>query len=107
MGDEIDSQRERFSAILRQGVSAGAVTLDEYDSKLGAIYSAQGIAELESLVPWALAPRSQGDDGLPFDRSVVAPAQDRRRVLERYPSDRWSRDAPCHKGISEAIKEIA
>jgi Domain of unknown function (DUF1707) len=55
--DEIDSQRERFSAILREGVSAGTITLDEYDSKLGAVYSAQSIAELEFLVPWALAPR--------------------------------------------------
>jgi hypothetical protein len=55
--DEIDSQRDRFSAILRQGVSSGAITLDEYESKLGAIYAAQNIADLESLVPWALAPR--------------------------------------------------
>ncbi len=57
MEDELDSQRERFSAILLQGVRAGTITLDEYDSKLGAIYAAQSIAELESLVPWALVPQ--------------------------------------------------
>jgi uncharacterized protein DUF1707 len=54
MEDAIDSQRERFSAILRQGVGAGSITLDEYDSKLGAIYAAQSIAELETLVPSVL-----------------------------------------------------
>jgi len=57
MEDAIDSQRERFSAVLRQGVGAGSITLDEYESKLGAIYAAQSIAELETLVPWALAPQ--------------------------------------------------
>ncbi len=59
MEEELDSQRDRFSAILLQGVSAGAITLEEYDSKLGAIYAAQSLAELESLVPWALAPQGK------------------------------------------------
>jgi hypothetical protein len=57
MEDELDLQRERFSAVLLQGVSAGTITLDEYDFKLGAIYAAQSVAELESLVPWALVPQ--------------------------------------------------
>ena len=55
--DELESQRERFAAILLQGVSTGTITLDEYDFKLGSIFAAQSIAELESLAPWALAPQ--------------------------------------------------
>ena len=51
------------SASVRPSSCRGSVPApsrwDEYDSKLGAIYAAQSIAEIESLVPWALAPQRQ------------------------------------------------
>jgi hypothetical protein len=45
--DQVSAQRERFAAYLR----------NDYEAKLGAIYSAQTMAELEPLAPWGLSPR--------------------------------------------------
>jgi Domain of unknown function (DUF1707) len=55
--DEVDRQREVFAAILRRALSAGAITLNEFESKLGATYAAQTLEDLEPLAPWGLVPR--------------------------------------------------
>ena len=41
----------RYASALRESVANGTISLEEYEAKLGAVYAAQTVAELEVLVP--------------------------------------------------------
>lgn len=51
-GEATQADLDRYASVLRESVTNGTISLDEFEAKLGAVYAAQTVAELEVLVPW-------------------------------------------------------
>ena len=68
------AERQRVAAILRGAVGAGILSLDEFEARLGSVYSARSVRQLEELVRWLPAPpsRQESDWRLLTVSAVVA-----------------------------------
>jgi hypothetical protein len=62
------AERERFATILRAAVGSGILSLEEFESRLDAVYAAPSLPQLEELVRW-----------LPLPSVALDQAESRRR----------------------------
>ena len=75
------ADRDRAVTLLREATAAGYLTLDEFEERLGAVYSARYLRDLDSLVddipghprPAALEPEAEGWRPLPARSHPVFP----------------------------------
>jgi hypothetical protein len=66
-----DGERERFVGLLREAVGTGALSVEEFESRLDAVYQAQSLIELERLVRWVKPPPATARDARPRWRRLA------------------------------------
>lgn len=69
-----DAERERFAELLRQAVGTGLLSLEEFETRLDAVYRSNSLRDLEELVRWVPLPAPQPVPSRPKRLRPVATA---------------------------------